>query len=148
MTPIIRSLAPTDEAEWRRLWGLYQVFYAVDLSEAIHRSTWTRLLDPAEPVNGALAMIGTRPVGLVHYIWHRTCWDVADSCYLQDLFVDTNIRGAGVGAALIAHVRAAADVRGSRDVHWLTHEGNATARRLYDRVAKRSGFIQYRKGRD
>lgn len=145
MTLDIRPLLPADEAEWRRLWGLYQVFYEVELPEAVHICTWARLHDPAEPINGALALIDARPVGLVHYIWHRTCWDVADSCYLQDLFVDAGTRGAGVGAALIAHVRSAADERDVRDVHWLTHESNAVARRLYDHVARRSGFIQYRK---
>jgi hypothetical protein len=30
-------------------------------------------------------------------------------------------------------------------VHWLTHETNATARALYDTLAERPGFIQYRK---
>ena len=30
-------------------------------------------------------------------------------------------------------------------VYWLTHETNATAMQLYDRIADRSGFIQYRK---
>jgi transposase len=32
-----------------------------------------------------------------------------------------------------------------RDVYWNTHETNATARSLYDKVATRSGFSQYRK---
>ncbi|WP_164156754.1 GNAT family N-acetyltransferase [Sandarakinorhabdus rubra] len=141
----IRPLEASDEAAWRRLWGLYQRFYAVDLSEEVHRSTWARLLDPAEPVNGALALIDGAPVGLVHYIWHRTCWDIADSCYLQDLYVEEGTRGAGVGAALIAYVRGQADARGVAVVHWLTHEDNHRARRLYDHVARRSGFIQYRR---
>ena len=30
-------------------------------------------------------------------------------------------------------------------VHWLTHETNTDAMLLYDRIADRSGFIQYRK---
>jgi len=34
---------------------------------------------------------------------------------------------------------------GCARVYWLTHETNATAMRLYDRVADRSGFVQYRK---
>ena len=52
-------------------------------------------------------------------------------------------RGAGVGAALIAAVREAAAERGVTNVYWMTHETNATARRLYDRVARRTGFIEY-----
>jgi hypothetical protein len=34
---------------------------------------------------------------------------------------------------------------GGERVYWLTHESNATARKLYDRVAKNTGFIQYAK---
>ena len=30
-------------------------------------------------------------------------------------------------------------------VWWLTHETNADAMKLYDKVADRSGFVQYRK---
>jgi GNAT superfamily N-acetyltransferase len=53
-------------------------------------------------------------------------------------------RGTGTGRALIAHVVDAAAVYGAIYVHWLTHETNARAMRLYDDVATRSGFVQYR----
>jgi len=33
---------------------------------------------------------------------------------------------------------------GASRLHWLTKEDNRTARLLYDKVAERSGFIQYR----
>jgi hypothetical protein len=39
--------------------------------------------------------------------------------------------------------RAAA--AGSQRVYWLTHESNATAMLLYDKVAEKSGFVVYRK---
>jgi hypothetical protein len=45
---------------------------------------------------------------------------------------------------LIEHVRMQASVFGAKYVHWLTREGNDRARWLYDNVATRSGFIQYR----
>ena len=141
----ITPLMEADQADWRRLWGLYQRFYEVALSEAVHASTWARLLDPTELVNGAMARDKTgNSVGLVHYIRHRTCWDTADSCYLQDLYVDEGQRGSGVGRALIAHVAQAAALLGAGHVHWLTQHTNARAMRLYDDVAVRSGFVQYR----
>jgi GNAT superfamily N-acetyltransferase len=141
----ITPLTPADEPDWRRLWGAYQRFYAVDLSDAVHASTWSRLLDPAEPVFGAIARDENgEAVGLVHHIRHRTCWNIADSCYLQDLYVDVHCRGAGTGRALIAHVVEAAAGFGAAHVHWLTHETNTRAMRVYDDVATRSGFIQYR----
>jgi GNAT superfamily N-acetyltransferase len=141
----ITLLTETDQADWRRLWGLYQRFYEVALSEAVHASTWSCLLDRAEPVYGAIARDDAgAAVGLVHYIRHRTCWDTADSCYLQDLYVDEDQRGSGMGRALIAHVAEAAASFGAGHVHWLTQHTNARAMRLYDDVAVRSGFVQYR----
>jgi GNAT superfamily N-acetyltransferase len=86
-----------------------------------------------------------RLVGLVHYIQHRSCWTVGDYVYLQDLFVDPDLRGTGLGRALIEHVYARAAEAGASRVWWLTHESNAQAMLLYDRIADKSGFVQYRK---
>jgi GNAT superfamily N-acetyltransferase len=70
---------------------------------------------------------------------------VGDYCYLQDLFVVPDLRGSGAGRALIAAVEEEARKRGASRLHWLTKEDNHSARALYDQVAQRSGFIQYRK---
>ena len=107
-------------------------------------STFERLLDPSEPVNGSLAWTGARAVGMVHYIQHRSTWTVGNYCYLQDLFTAPDLRGGGVGRKLIEHVYAVAKQEGCARVYWLTHETNATAMQLYDRIADKSGFIQYR----
>jgi GNAT superfamily N-acetyltransferase len=48
-----------------------------------------------------------------------------------------------VGRALIEAVYDAARRAGSSRVYWQTHETNATARMLYDRVAELSGFLVY-----
>ena len=83
--------------------------------------------------------------GIVHYLFHRSCWTIADYCYLQDLFVAETARNLGLGRTLIEAVEREARAAGASRVYWLTKEDNATARKLYDRVAERSGFIQYRK---
>jgi len=64
-------------------------------------------------------------------------------CYLQDLFVDASVRGAGAGRALIERVGQVARERDCLRLYWTTKEDNATARRLYDRLAKFTGFIRY-----
>lgn len=96
-------------------------------------------------MHAAIAWLDGKPVGVVHWIFHRSCWTVGDYCYLQDLFVEQQLRGAGVGRKLIEHVYAQATAAGASRVHWLTHESNTDAMQLYDRIADRPGFIQYRK---
>jgi GNAT superfamily N-acetyltransferase len=64
---------------------------------------------------------------------------------LQDLYVNPEIRGKGIGRTLIEHVYKTAAENGCSRVYWLTHETNTDAMVLYDRVADKSGFIQYRK---
>jgi GNAT superfamily N-acetyltransferase len=141
----IRPIDANDYDAWLPLWKGYQDFYRVDIADAVTRNTWKRLLDPAEPMNAALAERDGRAIGLVHWIFHRSTWTDGDYCYLQDLFVAPDVRGAGAGRALIEHVYAGAKRHGAARVYWLTHETNEVAMRLYDRIAGKSGFIQYRK---
>lgn len=141
---MIRAIEPGDKAAWTDLWQAYLAFYETVLPDAVHASTWSRLLDPAEPSWGALALQDGVPVGLVQWIFHRTNWSIADTCYLQDLFVAPAARGQGHARRLIEHVAAEARARGCARVYWLTHETNTTAMALYDRLASRSGFLQYR----
>ena len=146
MPVTVRPLEKSDQAEWRRLWTAYLDFYETRLPEEVYASTWERLFAPGphEP-RGWIASLDGRPVGLVHAIVHRTCWAIADNCYLQDLYADPYVRGKGIGRALIEQVYRHADELGANNVYWLTQEGNATARRLYDRVARYGGFIKYQR---
>jgi hypothetical protein len=143
-TAAIRTVASGDFDAWLALWRGYQRFYRVDFPESVTRSTWDRFLDPVEPMHACLAVVGDQAVGLVHSIYHRSSWTVEDYCYIQDLFVAADVRGGGIGRALIEHVHADARRRGASRVYWLTHESNRDAMQLYDRIAERSGFIQYR----
>jgi len=147
MTAItVRPLVVSDRPAWDRLWAGYLTFYESSLAPAVSETTWTRLLDPDFPIFGLVAVDETgQPVGLTHYVLHPATWAVGPYCYLEDLFVDPAIRGTGAGRALIEAVYAAADAVGAARVYWLTHESNDTARKLYDRVARNTGFIQYRR---
>jgi GNAT superfamily N-acetyltransferase len=142
---MIRAIEAGDRAAWTPLWRAYLKFYDTTLPDDVYDVTWQRLLDPGEPIWGALAIGDSEPVGLVHFLYHRSAWTVEASCYLQDLFVAPEVRGGGHGTALIDHVADQAARQGATRLYWTTHETNATAQRLYDAVAQRSGFIQYRK---
>jgi GNAT superfamily N-acetyltransferase len=145
----IRPLRPTDHDQWAVLWDGYNTFYGrsgpTALDPEITRTTWARFFDPAEPVHALVAEAGGRLVGLTHYLFHRSTTAIPLTCYLQDLFTNEAERGRGVGRALIEAVYAAATRAGAFRVYWQTHETNAVARALYDRVAERSGFIVYAK---
>jgi len=141
----LRPVSQADHSAWLSLWQDYQRFYETEISADTSTVTWRRLLDPDEPMHVVLAWHGAQAVGLVHYIYHRSCWTTGDYCYLQDLFVDETLRATGVGRALIQHVYAEAHAAGASRVHWLTQEHNSTAMQLYDRIAERSGFVQYRR---
>jgi GNAT superfamily N-acetyltransferase len=139
-------LVGSDEREaWEPLWRDYLAFYETVLPPATYDLTWRRLHDPAEPTFVLGGYVDGTLKGIVHYLFHRSNWTTADVCYLQDLFVASDARGAGLGRALIEAVAERAREAGAPRLYWMTHEDNRTARALYDAVAERSGFIQYRK---
>jgi ribosomal protein S18 acetylase RimI-like enzyme len=140
----IRPLRAEDRAAWEPLWQGYLTFYEASLSDEVTQTTWTRLLDPAEPVRGLGAHLSGSLVGIAHLVYHRTTWSIEDRCYLNDLFTAPEARGRGVARALIEAVYRDASAAGAERVYWLTHESNATAQALYDKVASRTGFIQYK----
>jgi GNAT superfamily N-acetyltransferase len=141
----IRPLRADERADWEPLWKGYQLFYKVAIPEETTRVTWARLHDPAEPMEALGAYMDGRLRGIAHYLFHRSCWTIGNYCYLQDLFVAETARHLGLGRALIAEVEERARRAGASRLYWLTHESNAAARALYDQLAERSGFIQYRK---
>ena len=148
-TLVVRAVEARDHARWLPLWEGYNAFYGRHGGAALPRdvtaTTWTRFRDPAEPVHALVAERDGVLLGLAHYLFHRSTILLGPTCYLQDLYTLEAARGAGVGRALIEAVYARAQAAGAARVYWQTHESNAVAMRLYDRVAERSGFVVYRK---
>ena len=147
--PVIRPVDRADFAQWLPLWDGYNKFYGrfgtTALPAEITQTTWARFFDAAEPVHALVAESDGRLVGLTHYLFHRSTNMLGPTCYLQDLFTAEAERGKGVARALIEAVYQQAKRASATRVYWHTREDNATAQRLYDRVAERSGFIVYRK---
>jgi GNAT superfamily N-acetyltransferase len=145
----VRPIQRSDYEQWKPLWDGYNAFYGREgktaLSDEVSRQTWSRFFDTYEPVNALVAEESAQILGLVHYIFHRTTIAIEPTCYLQDLFTLESARGKGVGRALIEEVYQRAHAAGCGRVYWHTHETNATAMRLYDTVAEKSGFVVYRK---
>jgi GNAT superfamily N-acetyltransferase len=140
---VIRPIRADERADWEPLWKGYQAFYQVAIPDETTTVTWARLHDPAEPMDVLGAYVDGRLCGIVHYLFHRSCWTIGNYCYLQDLFVAEDARNLGVGRALIVAVETRARAAGASRVYWHTHETNVRARALYDRLAERPGFIEY-----
>ena len=143
----VRTIQPGDRAAWEPLWAGYNAYYErardTALSPAITQALWERFFDPAEPVFGLVAEHGGEVVGLVHYLFHRSTSRIEPVCYLQDLFTSPELRGRGVGRALIEGVYARAGDAGAKRVYWQTRETNTAGRLLYDKLARHVGFIVY-----
>jgi GNAT superfamily N-acetyltransferase len=146
---MIRPAHKDDFAQWKLLWDGYNEFYGrrgpTALPDAITKMTWSRFFDGYEPMQALVAEQSGQLLGLTHFLFHRTTISIESICYLQDLFTVEAARGKGVGRCLIEEVYRYAKEAGCGRVYWHTHETNATAMRLYDKVAEKSGFIVYRK---
>lgn len=142
----VRKLTRADEARWRALWTGYLEFYETSVSEDVYATYFERLLgDDPQDYHALVAEQDGRLIGLTHYLFHRHGWRVENVVYLQDLFVDPDVRGTGAGRALIEAVYEAADAAGCPSVYWMTQDFNATARQLYDRIATVTPFIKYQR---
>jgi GNAT superfamily N-acetyltransferase len=137
----IVPLRPSHRARWEVLARGYKDFYETVLPDAEYQRAWQRLIE-GDGIHGLGAEMDGALVGIAHYLFHRSVW-AETVCYLQDLFVDPAARGQGAARALIEAVAVEARERGAGRYYWQTRENNATARALYDRVARFNGFIRY-----
>lgn len=137
----ISRLEASDRAEWEVLFRAYMAFYERTLPDAMYDRAWNAFLDDTR-MHALGARIDGRLLGITHFLIHANT-SAPDVCYLQDLFTHADARGQGVGGALIAAVGDWAKARDCCRLYWMTHETNATARRLYDKVGENRGFIRY-----
>ncbi|MEO1657306.1 MAG: GNAT family N-acetyltransferase [Pseudomonadota bacterium] len=142
----IRTIVGSDRAAWDPLWQGYLSFYKTSLPDEQTELTWSRLMDPAEPVFGLVAEVDGEVMGISHALPHSSTWARVGYLYLEDLFVAPEARGHGLGRKLIEELYKIADERGISRVYWATQNENP-ARKLYDQVATESGFVQYRSAR-
>lgn len=140
---IIRGVKPEDKDQWLVLWQGYLDFYKSEVSEDVTRSVWARLFDDASSIIGHVAEIEGQVIGFSNSVIHEATWTAEPVCYLEDLFVDTSVRGKGAGRALIQNLIDMAKTENWNRVYWHTHADNKDARLLYDKFTKEGGFVRY-----
>jgi GNAT superfamily N-acetyltransferase len=144
MTLTIRAIEEKDKSQWLKLWAGYLEFYKSTISPEQTELTWKRLINNELKMFGFVAENKDGVIGFTHCLFRPSTWTETDYCYLEDLFVDPNIRGKGVGRALMEKVVEFAKQKESKRVYWTTQEFNKTARVLYDSITPVSEFVQYR----
>lgn len=94
----IATLRRENKPQWAQLWYAYLDFYDTTLALDVYNTTFEALLsdDPHSP-RAQLAWLDSKPVGLVHYMFHAHCWKPAGVCYLQDLYTDEQARSQASG---------------------------------------------------
>ena len=144
MTLTIRAIEEKDKDQWLKLWAGYLEFYKSTISSEQTELTWKRLINNELKMFGFVAESEEGVIGFTHCLFRPSTWTETDYCYLEDLFVDPNIRGKGIGRALMEKVIELAKEKNSKRVYWTTQEFNKTARILYDSITPVSEFVQYR----
>ena len=139
--PTVRALGPDDHDEWRELYRGYAAFY--EQSDQMLETTWGWLLDPDHDVEGLVAEVDGRVVGLAHYRPFSRPLAASVGGYLDDLFVSADARGSGAADALLARLREIAHDRGWTVVRWITADDNHRARSKYDQIASRTMWVTY-----
>jgi GNAT superfamily N-acetyltransferase len=141
---LIRDIRESDATAWRGLWAGYNEFYATSVPIDVTELTLRRLLDPTSTMIGRIAERNARVVGFSVSLLHESSWTSSPSCYLEDLFVDPNVRGAGLGRALVQDLIDLGRARGWARLYWHTQADNERARRLYDSFVEADSFVRYR----
>jgi GNAT superfamily N-acetyltransferase len=142
----IRPLMASDREAWEAMFHGYINFYEAKVPDDVIELTWKRLIEQKDGFWGIVALDDhDHPIGFAHVVFHPSTWSPTTYCYLEDLFVDRAARRHGAGRALIKAVYEEADKRGASRTYWATKQDNSHARRVYDRVATLSPFVQYRR---
>ncbi len=123
----------------------YQRFYeAEDVDDERNLAFFARFLSPSERGAILVAREGGEIRGYACLYWHLSSLAAAETVLMNDLFVDEEARGKGVGRALIEASAEVARERGAACLEWSTAPDNARAQALYDSTgAAKSEWLEY-----
>lgn len=142
MKCVIREAKATDRDAWLRLWQGYINFAGCALDDEITLSTWARILSKDSSLLCHIAELGNDIVGFSLCVLHEGTWSKKTMCYLEDLYVEGNMRGFGIGKSLIENLREEGKLREWAKIYWVTRINNP-ARKLYDKLASVDDFVRY-----
>lgn len=108
-----------------------------DAVETTEENLHTWLFGPDPVASVLVAEAGGRVVGIA--LWFRTysTWTGVPGIYLEDLYVEPDQRGSGLGKALLTGLARIAVDRGYRRVEWAVLGWNTPSIEFYDALGAR-----------
>lgn len=143
MCVLVREAIASDYDKWRLLWDSYNGIGANTVSESVTLHTWERALNPSSSIICRVAELNGDVVGFALCVLHEGTYFSRPVCYLEDFFVKAELRGKGIGKAILDYLHQEALREAWAKVYWFTRQTN-TARHLYDKVATTDDFVRYR----
>jgi len=135
---VIRKIQLKDKKHWEKLYKGYANFYKVEMNDNILQTVWKWLNDSNHELKGLGYEINGKIVGLAHYRKLLSPLKGRYIGYLDDIFVDPEYRGKKIGRKLLEKIKEISKSNGWNLIRWQTDEDNFTAKKLYDKVAKKT----------
>jgi ribosomal protein S18 acetylase RimI-like enzyme len=123
----------------------YQRFYEATPDEPRNRAHFARLLEDHDQGIQFVALDDEgRTLGFATLYFPLGSVSARVNCLMNDLYTIPQVRGQGVGRALILHCLAYARGHGFDSIYWQTAQSNVRAQRLYDSLpTTRSAWYTY-----
>jgi ribosomal protein S18 acetylase RimI-like enzyme len=146
---VVREAGPADADVVAPLFDAYRVFYRQPSDPALARAFVGARLARAESVI-FLAERDGRAVGFVQLypLFSSTATRPRRLWLVNDLYVAPDVRGGGVGRALMARARALAEATDAAGLELSTARDNTVAQGLYEALGYRQDreFLRYELG--
>ncbi|MDP9019027.1 MAG: GNAT family N-acetyltransferase [Candidatus Eremiobacteraeota bacterium] len=129
---------------WYPLYESYSRDVGSPVTPHIAQVVWGWIHDTQHPLEAVMALRDGQLVGFTNYRPFPRTLDANEACFLDDLYVAESERGSGLAQSLIANLVRIAHDRGWTHVRWVAEQGNARARKLYDRISEQMDLVTYR----
>lgn len=142
----IRIITPSaaHRARWEELYYAYAAFYKVPMDQSIIESVWTWIHDENTAFYALLAVDGAGVAqGFMHFREMPSPLRGRSVGFLDDLFVDPQLRGSGIVDALFAELNNQCKEKKWPFIRWITAEDNYRARGVYEKYAEKTHWVTY-----
>ena len=143
MMALIRKIQLKDKTQWQKLYRDYAKFYKVEMNKQILETVWSWLNNKKHEVSGIVYEVEGNIIALDHFRKMPRPLKGKYMCFLDDVVGARDQRGNGIGEQLIAELKKISNSNGWNLIRWLTAYDNLKAKKLYDRVAKKTSWELY-----